>query len=106
MLYLIVKSAVSGVIVALASEVARCGPRWSCRYISILATIWLWRDTGDIERTAGLARRTFWLVLQTLPFFLVLPAAMPRMPFWPVLGTACLVAVVLCLLLPKLGASL
>jgi len=36
--------------------------------------IWLWRDTGDSERIAALSQGTFFLVLPTLPFFLVLPA--------------------------------
>jgi F0F1-type ATP synthase assembly protein I len=116
MLYLIAKAAVSGIIVALASEVARRSSMWgalilSLPLVSILAMIWLWRDTGDSERIAGLARGTFWLVLPTLPFFLVLPVLLRQgMPFWPALGTACLVTVVLYLLvvwlLPKLGVSL
>jgi hypothetical protein len=117
MLYLIVKAVVSGVIVALASEVARRSSMWgalilSLPLVSILAMIWLWRDTGDSERIAGLAVGTFWLVLPTLPFFfIVLPVLLSEgMPFWPALGTACLVTVALYLLavwlLPKLGVSL
>jgi hypothetical protein len=41
--------------------------------LSILAFIWLWRDTADTERIAALAQSTFWFVLPTLPMFLVLP---------------------------------
>jgi hypothetical protein len=41
--------------------------------LSILAFIWLWRDTADTERIAALAQSTFWFALPTLPMFLVLP---------------------------------
>ena len=71
MLYLIVKAVISGVLVTLASEVARRSPAWgalivSLPLISILAMIWLWRDTGDSERVAALAQGTFWLVAADL----------------------------------------
>lgn len=42
--------------------------------ISILAMIWLYVDTHDTARIAELSVSTFWLVLPTLPMFLVLPA--------------------------------
>jgi len=68
MLYLIVKAAVSGVITALGSEVARRYPGWgaliiSLPLVSILGMIWLWRDTGDEARLADHAQATFWFVL-------------------------------------------
>ncbi len=116
MLYLIVKAAVSGLIIALASEIARRSPGWgaliiSLPLISILSMIWLWRDTGDSERIAALAQGTFWLVLPTLPFFLVLPALLRQgVAFWPAMTAACLMTVALYLLavwlLPKFGVSL
>jgi hypothetical protein len=79
MLYLAVKALVSGVIIAIASEIAKRSPDLgalilSLPLISILAFIWLWRDTGDHEGIAALAQSTFWFVLPTLPMFLVLPA--------------------------------
>ncbi|OFW31047.1 MAG: hypothetical protein A3H97_06530 [Acidobacteria bacterium RIFCSPLOWO2_02_FULL_65_29] len=36
--------------------------------------IWLYVDTHDTGRIAELSVGTFWLVLPTLPMFLVLPA--------------------------------
>ena len=36
--------------------------------------IWLYVDTRDTGRIAELSVGTFWLVLPTLPMFLVLPA--------------------------------
>src|SRR6476660_8153315 len=79
MLYLITEALLSGVIIMAASEAAKRSPAYgalivSLPLISILAMIWLWRDTGDNGRIAALSEGTFWLVLPTLPMFLVLPA--------------------------------
>ena len=58
--------------------------------ISISAMIWLWRDTGDNERIAALSEGTFWLVLPTLPMFLVLPAMLRNgFAFWTALAASC-----------------
>ena len=88
MLYLIIKAALSGVLVAAISEVARRYPGWggllaSLPLTSLLAMVWLYRDSGDTERVAALAGSTFWFVLPSLPMFLVLPALLRSgMAFW------------------------
>jgi hypothetical protein len=51
MTYLVLKAAASGLLVMLISEVAARSPKVggllaSLPLISILAAIWLWRDTG------------------------------------------------------------
>jgi len=78
MLYIAIKALISGLIIAIVSEVAKRTPALgalilSLPLISILAFIWLWRDTGDKEGIAALAKSTFWFVLPTLLLFLVLP---------------------------------
>ena len=99
MLYLLAKAVISGIIVIAASEVAKRSPTYgslilSLPLLSILAFIWLWRDTGDNERIASLAERTFWLVLPTLPLFLVLPALLRSgIEFWTALATSCAMTV-------------
>lgn len=101
MLYLIAKAALSGVIIMAASEIARRSPTFgaliiSLPLVSILAMIWLWRDTGDGEQLAALSQSTFWLVLPTLPMFLVLPALLRQgASFWLALGASCLLTIVL-----------
>ena len=55
MLYAALKALLSGVIVAAASEVAKRNPGvgaliLALPLLSILAFIWLWRDTADTER--------------------------------------------------------
>ncbi len=88
MAYLLLKALLSGLIVAAASEVAR---RWpgigglivSLPLVSLLAFIWLWRDSGDPERVAQLSQSTFWFFLPSMPMFLALPAMLRAgLGFW------------------------
>jgi hypothetical protein len=101
MLYVVVKALISGAIIAVVSEVAKRTPALgalilSLPLVSILAFIWLWRDTGDEEGIAALAQSTFWFVLPTLPLFLVLPTLLRGgMGFWAALGLSCLMTVAL-----------
>ena len=113
MTYLILKAVLSGVIVLVVSEVARRSPGLgaliaSLPLVSLLAMIWLWRDTGDPARIAAHAEATFWLVLPTMPMFLVLPYMLRRgWEFWPSLLCVCALTVGLYAgtvwLLPRLG---
>ena len=115
MLYLAIKAALSGVVIAIGSEVAQRRPGLgalivSLPLVSVLAIIWLWRDTGDVQRIAAHAEATFWLVLPTLPMFLVFPALLRSgAGFWAALGLSCLLTIVLYLLaiwvLPRFGIS-
>jgi hypothetical protein len=84
MLYFTIKCLLSGLIIAVVSEVARRSPTLgalivSLPLVSLLGILWLWRDTKDIEPIAAHAESTFWYVLPSLPMFLVLPV-MER--FW------------------------
>jgi len=79
MTYLIIKAALSGIIVMIVSEVSRRNPSIggliaSLPLISILAFIWLWRDTSDSERIAAQAEATCWYIFPSIPMFLALPA--------------------------------
>ena len=109
MTYLLVKALLSGLVVAAASEVAR---RWpglgglivSLPLVSLLALIWLWRDTGDTERVAQLAQSAFWFFLPSMPMFLALPVLLRAgWGFWPSLGLS--VALTLALYLLMLGVA-
>ena len=79
MLYYASKLILSAAIIVLVSEVAKVNASLgalikSLPLISILAMIWLYVDTRDVGRISELSTSTFWLVLPTLPMFLVLPA--------------------------------
>jgi hypothetical protein len=116
MTYLIIKAAISGVLVMLVSEVARRSPGIggliaSLPLVSVLAIIWLWRDTGDVERIAAHAQATFWFVLPSLPMFLIVPAMLrANCGFWVSLAAGCVLTMALYALtiwlLPRLGISL
>jgi hypothetical protein len=116
MLYLTIKAALSGIIIAVVSEVARRSPTLgalivSLPLVSILGILWLWHDTSDAERIATHAQSTFWYVLPTLPMFLVMPAMLRQgAGFWTTLAACCVLTFVLYLatiwLLGKFGATL
>lgn len=112
MLYLIIKAAISGIIVALVSEIARKSPGIgalvaSLPIISILGMIWLWRDTGDPARLAAHARATFWFVLPSLPMFLLVPVLLRGgVGFYPALLAGCILTIGLYLALVWLGSQI
>ena len=71
MLCLAVKALISGLLAAIISEIAKRSPAFgalvaSLPLISIMAVIWLWRDTGDSERIASQMEGTFWYILPSL----------------------------------------
>ncbi|MDH3286637.1 MAG: DUF3147 family protein [Betaproteobacteria bacterium] len=79
MTYYLVKLFLSAGIIVAVSEIAKHSAGMgalikSLPLISILAMIWLYVDTRDTGRISELSIATFWLVLPTLPMFLVLPA--------------------------------
>jgi hypothetical protein len=101
MLYLVVKALLSGVIIMAVSEIARRSPAFgalvaSLPLVSLLAIIWLWRDTKDIQRIANHAEATFWYVIPSLPMFLIFPWMLRSgIAFWVALICACLITVLL-----------
>ena len=116
MLFLVVKALVSGVIIAIVSEMAKRSPGFaalvaSLPLVSVLGMIWLWRDTSDPARMAAHAGATFWYVLPSLPMFLLIPVLLKRgVAFYPALAAGCALTVVLYLAMvwaaPKVGLTL
>jgi hypothetical protein len=116
MLYLLIKWAISGAIVAAVSEIARRYPGWgglvaSLPLTSLLAMVWLWRDTGDPARVAELSISVIWFILPSLPLFIALPLLLRSgLGFWvsmalAVVGTMALYALMFWAA-PKLGLKL
>ncbi len=116
MTYLVIKAALSGVLVMIISEVARRNPGFggliaSLPLVSLLGIIWLWRDTADIERIAAHAESTFWFVLPSLPMFMIFPALLRHgTAFWLALALSCAITIALyslmAWLLPRFGINL
>tara|TARA_R110000803_G_scaffold158074_1_gene222417 strand:+ start:44751 stop:45116 length:366 start_codon:yes stop_codon:yes gene_type:complete len=100
MSYFIFKAVLSGTLIAVISEIARRYPGLggliaSLPLISLMAIIWLWRDTGgDIPQVAAHARATLWYVIPSLPFFLILPGLMEKgVNFWISLQAASFITI-------------
>lgn len=79
MLYLALKAVISGILIAAASEVGRWWPTVgglivSLPLVSLLAFVWLWRDSGNTVKVAELSSSTFWFILPSMPLFLIFPA--------------------------------
>ena len=85
----LLKTLISAVLIAGASELARRSTVAGALLVSLpltslLAIGWLWHDTHDPARIAAFTTETLWLVLPSLLFFVVLPLALRfGMTFWP-----------------------
>lgn len=109
MLYLLIKAAISGVIVAIVSEVAKRFPGFgaliaSLPLVSVLGMIWLWHDKPDVPNMAAHVEATFWFVLPSLPMFLLIPAMLRQgVGFWTALAIGCALTILLYLGMTWLG---
>jgi len=105
MTYFALKALLSGILIALVSEIARRSPGFGALVaalplISVMGMIWLWRDTADPARVAAHAEATFWYVLPSLPMFLAVPWLIRSgTGFWPSLAFGCGLTVGLYLIL-------
>jgi len=116
MLYLFIKAALSGIIVAAVSEIARRYPGWgglvaSLPLTSLLAMTWLYRDTADAGRVADLSASTFWFFLPSIPLFVALPLLLRNgVGFWASLAIVVTMTLALYALMfwaaPRLGLKL
>ena len=94
---LLVKAVVSGAIIALASEIARRSSVFAAVLISlpltsILALVWLYRDTHDTREAADLSWSILFVTAPSVVFFVVLPLMLRTdAGFWVSLLVACAV---------------
>lgn len=103
-------------VVIAVSEIAKRSSFWgallaSLPLTSLLAFIWIHLETGDVQAVSGLSQGIFWLVIASLPLFLVLPALLKAgWGFWPSLSLACTVTIgayfALVRMLPRLGIQI
>jgi hypothetical protein len=93
MVYTILKVVISAVIIVAISEIGRRssllgGLLASLPLTSLLAFIWLYVDTRDVQQVAALSNSIFWLVLPSLTFFVVFPLLLKRIDFgWAMLAS-------------------
>jgi F0F1-type ATP synthase assembly protein I len=90
MAWLFTKYFLTAAVVVLVSELAKRSDRLggliaALPMVTVLTLIWLYLDNQPVEKIANHAWYTFWYVIPTLPMFLVFPALLPRIGFWPAL---------------------
>jgi len=108
-MWFIVKAALSGLIVAVVSTIAKRYPGFgaliaSLPLVSVLGMLWLWHDKPDAENMAAHAQATFWFVLPSLPMFLLIPAMLRGgWSFWTALLAGCVLTIALYLAMTWLG---
>ncbi|MBV1689675.1 DUF3147 family protein [Novosphingobium sp. G106] len=109
---LLAKALVSGLLIALISEIGKRMPTVaalvaSLPLVSVLGMILLWRARPDAENMAVHAQATFWYVLPSLPMFLLIPVLLRHgVGFWLSLGLGCALTVALYLVTARFGPSL
>ena len=79
MSYFIFKTLLSGIVIAIISEIAKTSSLFaaiiaSLPITSIFALTWLYLESGDIKTTSNLAIEIFWLVIPSLFFFIAFPS--------------------------------
>ena len=95
---LAIKALVSGALIALASEIARRNAGWgglvaSLPLTTVIALVWLWRDTHDPARAADFVTGTALYVIAALPSFALLAILLRRgVGLAPSLLSGCLMA--------------
>lgn len=116
MLYFVLKAAISGLLIAAVSTLAKRYPGFgalvaSVPLVSVLGMMWLWRDKPDVGNMAAHAEATFWYVLPSLPMFLLIPALLRHgVSFWLALAIGCALTaalyVAMTLVAPRFGLQL
>lgn len=92
MMLLVVKYAVTALVVVVVSEFAKRSDKLgaliaSLPQVTIMVMFWLYAEKQGTEKVANHAYYTFWYVIPTLPMFLVMPWLLRRgIGFWSALG--------------------
>jgi len=98
MAWLFSKYFISAAVIVLVSEAAKRSDKLggfiaALPLITFMALIWLYIEKQPEQKIANHAWYTFWYVLPTLPMFLVFPALLSRLGFWPALLSGAVITV-------------
>ena len=95
-LYFVMKCLISGVLVGIISEIGRRNTLLgallaSLPLTSILALVWLYRETHNIEKVVSLSNSIALIVLPSLVFFVLLSSLLSKanLSFYVSLGLSC-----------------
>lgn len=116
MVYYVLKIAITTVLIVLISEIAKRSTFWgavlaSIPVVSVLAMIWIYTETKDIEKISQFSTSVFWLVIPSLMFFVLLPLLLKKgIGFYMSLGVSALMTLIvyyaLISVLDKMGMKL
>jgi len=78
LIYYITKIVITTILIVAISEIAKRSTfagalLASIPLVSVLAMLWLYVDTKDVEKVSALSMSIFWLVLPSLVLFVALP---------------------------------
>jgi len=86
---LLVKAVISGMLVAAIAEISRRNSSIASLLaalpiVSVLAILWMYHDTHDLNQIATFSMGVFWYVLPSLIFFVLLPVLLraAHLPFY------------------------
>jgi uncharacterized membrane protein (GlpM family) len=97
MLYIIAKFLITTGLIVLISEVSKRSTALaallaSLPLTSVLAMLWLYIDTKDIQKVAALADSILWLVIPSLFFFISFPLLLKKgVDFYLSMGIAAMI---------------
>ena len=116
MIYYLAKISITVLLVIAISEISKRSTLIgailaSVPLVSVLAMVWLYVDTKDVQKVAALSTSIFWLVIPSLALFLVLPVMLKKeINFYISMGVALAVTVtcyfIMLGILGKLGIKL
>lgn len=91
----VLKIVISAVVLVAVSELAKRSSFWgaalaSLPLTSLLAFVWLYLDSGEVQGVSALSQGIFWLVLPSLVLFIALPLLLRSgAGFWLSLALSC-----------------
>ena len=115
MTWIVTKYLLTAGVVVLVSEAAARSDRLgglvaALPLVTILTLVWLHVERQPEAKIANHAWYTLWYVLPTLPMFAAFPFLLPRIGFWPTMGSSILITLcsvgLFALLLKRFGIHL
>ena len=97
MIYSVIKVIITSLIIVAISEISKRSSfigalLASLPLVSVLAMVWLYIDTKDVEKVSDLAGSIFWLVIPSLAFFISLPLLLKKgLDFYLSMGASMLI---------------
>jgi F0F1-type ATP synthase assembly protein I len=92
-----IKVIVSAILIVVISEISKRSSLWgavvaSLPVVSIIAFMFLYQETKDVNKVMDLSKDIFWLVIPSLALFISLPLLLKKgIDFYPALGTSCVI---------------